>query len=273
MVDTPFFHMEKHPPVAWVRLNRPDKKNAMTPRAWSELPGLFAGLDADADLRAIVIAGTGDGFCAGIDLTAMIEAVPELAEPDQSGAVKWRLLERIAALQDAVTAVERCRKPVIASVHGFCIGAGLDLAAACDIRLCSSEAVFRLKEAAMGMVADLGALQRLPGIVGQGIAREMAFTAAPVSAERAKAVGLVSEVFADRAALEAGAARMAEAIAANAPLAVQASKAVLNHAEEGSVGEGLRFVAAVSAGLLPSADLREALAAFREKRPPTFRGR
>lgn len=272
MENLAFYEIEKSPPVAWVYLNRPEKKNAMNPPAWRELPAVFEDLDADPKIRAVVLAGRGSCFSTGIDLAAMAPELPELMEEKQKGGVKWRLLPKIRKLQEAISAVERCRKPVIAAIHGHCVGAGLDLAAACDIRLCAGDALFSLREAAVGFVADVGSLQRIPRIVGQGIARELAFTAKYVDADRGREILLVNAVHEDPDALFAAAGGMAADIAGNSPLAVQASKEVLNHAAGRTVEEGLRYVAAVSAGIIPSDDLTEAMTAFMERRKPVFSG-
>ncbi len=272
MGTKPFYRVEKKGHVGWVYLNRPEKKNAMNPSAWQEAPVVFKSLDRDPEIRAVVLTGRGPCFSAGIDLEAMIADMPELTEKRQWGGVKRRLTAKIAALQEATNAVERCRKPVLAAVHGHCIGAGLDLAAACDIRVCSADAAFCLKEAAVGFVADVGVLQRLPLIVGQGICRELAFTADTVDAERARQILLVSRVYEDRERMLAGAEEMASKIAQNAPLAVQATKEVLNYGTARQIQDGLDYVAAVSAGLIPSEDLTEALAAFAERRKPKFTG-
>lgn len=273
MSETPFYRVEKRPPVAWVRLNRPDRKNAMSPSAWEEAPAVFDQMDADPDIRAVVLAGEGSCFCAGIDLKRTLDWMGPVMGPDQSGGVKRMLLEKIRRLQASVSSVERCRKPVIAAVHGWCIGAGLNLASACDLRLCSRDAVFCLKEAAVGFVADVGALQRLPAIIGQGLTRELAFTAAEVSAERAREMHLVNAVHPSPDTLFREAQSLAERIAANPPLGVQAAKDVLNNDRMGAVDSGLRYVASVSANLIPSRDLEEALAAFAEKRKPRFEGK
>ena len=273
MANETFYSVESDPPVARVFLNRPEKKNAMNPAAWREAPTVFSALDADPEIRAILLAGNGPCFSTGIDIAGMMPEIPELLDAEQKGGVKWRLLPKIRALQEAVNAVERCRKPVIAAVHGYCLGAGLDLASACDIRLCSRDAVFSLREAAVGFVADVGALQRLPRIVGQGIARELAFTAAFVDAERARRILLVNAVLKDRAALLEAAEAMAREIAENSPLAVQASKEVLNFGAGRPVEDGLRYVASVSANIIPSDDLLEAMTAFSEKRKPVFPGK
>jgi enoyl-CoA hydratase len=272
MADTDFYRVEKKEHIGWVFLNRPEKKNAMGPAAWHEAPSIFANLDRDPQIRVVIVSGEGPCFSAGIDLEAMIADIPELTEKRQWGGVKRRLTARIAELQETMNAIERCRKPVLAAVHGHCIGAGLDMASACDIRICSADAAFCLKEAAVGFVADVGVLQRLPLIVGQGITRELAFTADIVDAERARQILLVSRIHENREALMAGAERMARRIAQNAPLAVQATKEVLNFTNARQVLEGLDYVAAVSAGLIPSEDLIEALAAFAERRKPMFTG-
>lgn len=267
-----FYHVEKKPPVAWVYLNRPDKKNAMNPPAWKEIIPIFEDIDADKDIRAVIISGKGPCFSAGIDLVGMSRELPELMENEQKGGIKWRLLKKIYALQDAISCIEWCRKPVIAAIHGHCIGAGLDMATACDIRLCTSDAVFSLREAAVGFVADVGVLQRIPRIVGQGYARELAYTAKNFEAASAKEMLLVNAVYEGYDALMDGARKMAEKIAANSPLAVEASKDVLNFSMGRPNDEGLKYVASVSTNIIPSKDLMEAMTAFAEKRKPNFSG-
>ncbi|MBA2882255.1 enoyl-CoA hydratase [Desulfosalsimonas propionicica] len=267
-----FYEVIKKPPVAWVYLNRPDKKNAMNPPAWKESIPIFEDIDKDPDIRVAVIAGRGPCFSAGIDLMGMAGEMPELMDSDQKGGVKWSLLKKISAMQDAISCIEWCRKPVIAAIHGHCIGAGLDMATACDIRICAADAVFCLKEAAVGFVADVGVLQRIPRIVGQGFARELAYTAKTIDAQKAAQMLLVNEIYPDAAAVMEGAEKLAAQIADNPPLAVQASKDVLNHGAEKSVEDGLKYVASVSANIIPSKDLMEAIAAFSEKRKPVFTG-
>jgi enoyl-CoA hydratase len=272
MQQPTFFLIEKKPTIAWVFLNRPDKKNAMCPSAWTELPGIFAELDGDPTIRAIILAGKGPCFSAGIDLQAMVPKLAELMEKDQSGGTKWRLLPKIKELQEAISAVEKCRKPVIAAIHGHCLGAGLDLATACDIRICSEDAIFSLKEAAVGFVADVGVLQRIPLIIGQGYARELAFTARNITAGKAREILLVGDVYKDVEVLMQKAEELAGEIADKSPLAVQAAKDVLNFCVGKSVEDGLRYVASMSANIIPSKDLQEALTAFAEKRKPRFTG-
>lgn len=271
-MTTQFYLVEKSGPIAMVWLNRPEKKNAMGKAAWEELPLIFAELSRDKHVRAVILAGRGDAFSAGIDLQEMVPELPELLKSDQSGATKWSLLPKIQLLQQAITSVERCRKPVIAAVHGFCLGAGLDLITACDIRIAAKNAHFCVKEAAVGFVADVGVLQRLPLIVGQGLARELAMTARMIDATRACQIGLVNEVHESYEAMLNAARTIALEIAENSPLAVEATKDVLNTAIEGVIDSGLKYVASVSANIIPSKDLFEALDAFREKRKPRFHG-
>jgi len=273
MSEYKFYVVEKKPPIAWVYLNRPDKKNAMNPPAWKESIPIFEDLDRDPDIRAVIISGKGSCFTAGIDLIAMSAELSELMDKDQKGAVKWQLIKKIYPLQDAMSCIEWCRKPVIAAIHGYCIGAGLDMTTACDIRLCSTDAVFSLKEAAVGFVADVGVLQRIPLIVGQGIARELAFTAKEFDARRAKEILLVNEVYPDHATLMKGAEALAIDISESSPLAVQASKDVLNYGVGKSVDDGLKYVASISTNIIPSNDLFEAFTAFTEKRKPKFTGK
>ncbi|MBS3731391.1 MAG: crotonase/enoyl-CoA hydratase family protein [Desulfobacterales bacterium] len=267
-----FYEVVKQPPVAWVYLNRPDKKNAMNPPAWKESIPIFEDLDRDKEIRAVVISGRGPCFSAGIDLMGMAGELPELMESGQTGGIKWDLLKKIYAMQNAISCIEWCRKPVIAAIHGHCIGAGLDMATACDFRICSQDAVFCLKEAAVGFVADVGVLQRIPQIVGQGYARELAYTAKEFDAQKAGRMLLVNDIFTDYEALMAGAQALAGQIAENPPLAVQASKDVLNYGVGKTVDEGLKYVGSVSANIIPSKDLMEAIAAFSEKRKPVFTG-
>ena len=268
-----YYLVEKKPPVAWVYLNRPEKKNAMNLPAWRESIPIFDDLDKDPDIRVVVISGRGSCFTTGIDLMSMMGAVPEILNNDQKGGTKWNLLSKIYDLQDTMTCIEKCRKPVLAAIHGYCVGAGLDMATACDIRLCSEDAIFSLRETAVGFVADVGVLQRIPLIVGQGIARELAYSAKEISAARAKEILLVNEVYRDYEELMKGAEEMAMEIAGKAPLAVQASKEVLNYGVGKSVNDGLRYVASISSNIIPSDDLMEAVTAFAEKRKPDFTGK
>jgi len=265
--------LERSGHVGTLWLDRPEQRNAMGPAFWTDLPVAMAELDADPDIRAVVLAGRGPHFTAGLDLAAMLGDVAGNAAEDGSPAARAaRFLPMVTRLQRALTTVERCSKPVIAAVQGACIGGGVDLVTACDVRLCSADARFSVRETRLAMVADVGTLQRLPRIVGRGHAAELALTGRDVGAARAREIGLVNDVLADAAALHAAAAALAAEIAANSPLAVQGTKHVLRACEDRTVDEGLDYVAVWNAAFLVSEDLTEAMTAFFEKRPAVFTG-
>ncbi len=268
--------------VATLWLDRPEARNAMGVDLWQDLPRAMDVLSADTAVRAVVIAAQGPHFSVGLDLKAMGGMLSGGSEGEDSGGGSSRpsmaararsARANVLRLQDSVTAVARCPKPVIAAVHGYCIGGGVDLIAACDIRLASADAVFSVREAKIAIVADLGSLQRLPAIIGAGHLAELAFTGKDISAERAKEIGLVNDVAADAEGVQKAAHTLAAEIAANSPIAVQGTKAVLAANEGRTVAEGLDYVATWNAGMLASDDLTEAVTAFMEKRPPKFTGR
>jgi len=255
--------------VARLTLHRPAKANALDMTMWQELRAAMGWIAATPAARVCILDASGGHFCAGIDLS-MLEV---LRSPDGCGCEgrsHERLLHTIRDLQDCVNSIERCPKPVLASIHGACVGGGIDLVTACDLRYCGPAAWFSVKEIDVGIVADVGTLQRLPRIVGEGVAREMAFTARAVDAREAQAIGLVNRCFDSADALFEGVAAMAAALAGKSPLALRGTKAILNHARDHGVAEGLEYVAAWNAAMLRSADLEEALAASREKRAPRF---
>ena len=267
-----FYSVEKKGQVAWVWLNRPEKKNSMNPPAWFETVPIFKELDEDDNIRVIIMAGRGSCFSAGIDLMSMIPLFSELTDKNQLGGTKRKFYEKILSLQEGISAMEKCRKPVIAAIHSYCIGGGLDVVTACDIRLCTKDAVFSLREAAIGFVADVGVLQRIPNIVGQGVARELAYTAKDIDAQRAKEINLVNGIYENYDELMAAAEAMALEIASNSPLAVQASKQVLKYGIGKSVDDSLKYNAAVSNYTIPSNDLMAAVQAFAQKKKPEFPG-
>jgi len=277
--ESPVLTIEPDGEVATLWLDRPEARNAMGVDLWRDLPRAMAVLAGDAAVRAVVIAGRGPHFSVGLDLKTMGGLLAGGGDTSDGGSSASSAARARGArtdvlrLQDAITAVARCPKPVIAAVHGYCIGGGVDLIAACDIRLASADAVFSVREAKMAIVADLGSLQRLPAIIGAGHVAELAFTGKDISAERAKEIGLVNDVAADTDGVHKAARSLAAEIAANSPIAVQGTKAVLAANEGRTVAEGLDYVATWNAGMLASEDLVEAVTAFMEKRPPKFTGR
>ncbi|KAL3134010.1 hypothetical protein ABBQ32_008448 [Trebouxia sp. C0010 RCD-2024] len=257
---------------AIVVLARPSKSNALDDTMWTELPQVFEALDKMDDVYAIVLGGEGKNFCAGID-TASLEA--DFINPSTTAQcparVRERLLHRIKSSQHTINAIELCRWPVIAAVQGACFGAGIDIITACDIRYSTNAATFCVKEVDVAIVADVGTLQRLPTIVGQGIASELSLTARVIKGEEAKQMGLVTQCFADETALLQHAHSTAELLAAKSPLATIGTKRVLIHARDHSVSDSLDYVAAYNAAMLPSRDIQEVFSAVvKGRRQPRF---
>lgn len=263
------------PGVAVVHLLGPGRGNMMGLAFWAELPQVFTALDADPGVRAVVLAGAGSHFSTGLDVQEVLGPWLEKLGPGTTAqaARRTELLGLIRSLQEGVSSVAACRKPVIAAVHGWCIGGGVDLISAVDVRLASADAKFSIREARLAIVADVGSLQRLRGIIGEGQLRELALTGRDITAARAEKIGLVNDVHADVDALMAAALQMAGEMAANSPLAVAGTKAVLNEAREEEIARGLRHVALWNSAFLHSEDLLEAVAALAGRRPAVFRGR
>ncbi|PKN67003.1 MAG: enoyl-CoA hydratase [Deltaproteobacteria bacterium HGW-Deltaproteobacteria-10] len=253
--------------VATVTLARMESLNALSLELALEITDVFKKLGAMDEVRVAILQSKARIFCAGLDLKDAASSFGDSAKGI------FNAIKRIQPLFDCCNAIEECPKPVIAAVHGKCIGGGLDMIAACDIRICSEDAIFSLKEANIGLVADMGVLQRLPLIVGQGFAREMAYTAGNYPARKAEKMGLVSDVYADKDALMAAAQQLANEIAANAPLAIQCTKEVLNFSRYTSVSEGMALAVQKNMFLLTTQDLKEAFIAFMEKRKPDFKGK
>jgi enoyl-CoA hydratase len=266
--------LEKNKGVVEVVLIGPGKGNAMGPDFWREIPVAFAALDRDDEARAIVVRGEGNNFSYGLDLAAMMgDLGSHFGSGENLAAERTGLLDLVGDMQKAFDNVAACRKPVIAAVAGWCVGGGLDLIAACDIRVCSADARFSLREVKVAIVADLGSLQRLPRIIGEGATRELAFTGKDITASRALQIGLVSEVSETREALLESARKLAREIADNPPLVVQGIKRVMNYCADKSVADGLGYVAVWNSAFLQSVDLVEAMTAFRERRVAQFKGR
>ncbi|TDV42609.1 crotonase/enoyl-CoA hydratase family protein [Actinophytocola oryzae] len=258
--------------VADVTLLGPGKGNAMGPDFWRELPIVFGELDRDDAVRAVVLTGSGANFTYGLDLPAMSGDWAGLLGDRALAKPRTEFLGKLRRLQDAVTAVAACRKPVIAAVSGWCIGGGVDVIAAADVRLASADAKFSVREVKVAIVADLGSLHRLAGIIGEGHLRELAYSGRDIDAARAEKINLVNDVYPDQEAVLAAARSLAADIAANPPLVVQGVKDVLNNQREHDVAAGLRYVGAWNAAFLPSEDLGEAVQAFVERRAPKFNG-
>ena len=261
---------EKQGRVATVWLCNPNKRNAMGPAFWAELPQVMAEISADDELAAVVLCAEGPAFSVGLDLKLMMGT---LAPSPSQIETRTRLLKEIHRLQAAISSVADCPLPVIAAVHGYCIGGAVDLISACDVRVAARDLSLSVREIKVGMVADIGTLQRLPRIVGQGHVAELAFTGKDIGAERALRIGLVNDLYDTGEEAIRAAHELAQEIAANSPLVVRGVKRVLAYSVEHSVEEGLEYVAMHNSAFLLSDDLAEAMAAFVQKRAPTFKGR
>jgi enoyl-CoA hydratase len=260
--------------VAQVTLIGPSKNNAMGPDFWRELPLVFGGLDADPGVRAVVVTGSGRNFSYGLDLAAMSGIFSPLTDgANNLAAPRTVLHDHIKQMQKALNAVADCRKPVVAAVQGRCIGGGVDLIAACDVRYASADASFSIREVKVAIVADMGSLQRLPAIIGDGHLRELALTGRDIDAARAERIGLVNDVLPDAEGALAAAHATAQEIAGNPPLVVHGVKDVLDQERSARVHAGLRYVAAWNAAFLASEDLSEAMTAVFAQRSPEFKGR
>jgi enoyl-CoA hydratase/carnithine racemase len=253
--------------VAHVELAREGKFNAMDHDMFEGIGETFRTLGGDPSVRAILLSGRGKHFTAGLDLQYAASQFPPSEDPGRAAEARLR---HIRWLQDAFTAAEEARPPVIAAIHGGCIGAGVDLATACDIRLASADAFSQVAEVDVAITADLGTLQRLGYLIPQGVLRELAFTGRRMGAEEAARYGLVNRIEPDRDACIAAALELARTIAAKSPLAVAGAKKSLNHSRGRTVEEGLRDVALWNAATLVSADLTEAIKARLGKTEPSF---
>jgi enoyl-CoA hydratase len=258
--------------VAQVTLTGPGKGNAMGPAFWAEVPTVFGALDADPDVRAIVLTGSGRNFSYGLDLPAMGDMLAPLMAEGALARARTDFHHRLTTMQQSITAVADCRTPTIASVHGWCIGGGVDLISAVDIRYASADAKFSVREVKLAIVADVGSLARLPLILSDGHLRELALTGKDIDAARAARIGLVNDVYDDAEASLAAARATAAEIAANPPLVVQGVKDVLDEQRTAKVAASLRYVAAWNAAFLPSKDLTEGITAMFAKRTPDFTG-
>ncbi|KAI3452556.1 hypothetical protein Pfo_009220 [Paulownia fortunei] len=255
--------------VFYLFINRPSRGNALSHDFFTEFPAALSSLDRNPEASVIILSGAGNHFCTGIDLLTLNSLSQDTRSAD-TGRTGEKLRREIKFLQRAVTAIEECRKPVIAAVHGACVGGGVDIITACDVRYSTENAFFSVKEVDLAITADLGTLQRLPGIVGFGNAMELALTARRFSGLEAKELGLVTRLFSNKEALEKGVEEIAEGIAARSPLAVVGTKRVLIQSRDLTLDQGLDYVATWNSGVLVSDDLTEAISAQRQKRKPLY---
>lgn len=255
--------------VAHIRFNRPDKRNAMNRAFWEEIRDVFArDIGERADVRVAVISSTGPHFTAGMDLSVFADIVSEAGDPARR---RERFRRGLLAYQESFTVIEKSRVPVLAAIQGGCIGGGVDLVSACDMRYCTRDAFFVVKEIDLGMVADVGTLQRLPHLMPQGLVRELAYTGRNLPADEAQRCGLVNSVHDSQAAMLDAVMEIARNIAAKSPLAIHGSKEMINYTRDHSVDEALNYMSVWNAAFIHGEDMPEAFRATQEKRPPRFK--
>lgn len=268
MSDYQAFRVELKDKIAHVIINRPEKINAMNADFWTEIIDIFRWVDQTDEVRVVVISGAGKHFSSGIDLQMLAQAGAAVSK--DYGRNAERIRRTVLSLQASFNAIDECRKPVLAAIQGYCIGGAIDMISACDMRYAAADALFSIKEIDMGMAADVGTLQRLPRIIGDGLMRELAYTGRMVPADEAREMGLVNRVFADQDALLEGVMAIAADIAAKSPLAIRGTKQMIRYARDHRVEDGLEYIATWNASMLQSNDLRVAIAAHMNKQKPEF---
>lgn len=261
------FEITRDGSVAHLRLTRPEASNALTLEFWRDFGPAVQALDQTGEILALVISGEGRNFCAGMDISVFSSgAIVSTDTP----ARRQVFHQTARTLQEALTTLEKVRFPVIAAIQGACVGAGLDMVAACDLRLASADVYFRIEEINIGMMADVGSLQRLPKLLPEGVVRELAYLGSSLSAERAERLGFVNAVHDDSEAVLAAAFDMARQIASRAPLALSGSKAAITYARDHTVAEGLEWAAIMQGSLWNTADIMTAIQARMTKQPASY---
>jgi enoyl-CoA hydratase len=265
----PFFEIEKRPDqkTAILYFNRPEKLNAMNWPFWRDLPLVVGDLEADPSVRVVIIAGRGKSFTVGLDVFDFFTQFQSIIT-GASASSREELRRLILKMQEGFDRIAGGEKVYICACHRHCIGAGLDIASACDLRISTRDTVFSLRETKIAIVADMGSLNRLPAIIGQGNARLMALTGRDVPAEEALRMGLLNAVYETQEAMTAGALALAAEIAANAAPAVAGAKHILNYMQDHSVRDGLNYVAAWNSAFLSVEEIQKALTAMLEKKKP-----
>lgn len=262
------FEVEIRDKVAHVTLSRPAEKNTMNRAFWKELPDIVRRLDDAAAARAIVLASTGKHFTAGMDLAVFTSGADTSGQ--ETGRVRANLMHTVLKLQQTFSCLDQARIPVLAAVQGGCIGGGVDMVSACDMRFATKDAFFCIQEINIGMTADVGTFPRLAYLMPQGLVRELAYTGRRFLADEARACGFVNAVFDTHEQLLDGVRGVAVEIAKRSPLAVWGSKEMLNYGRDHAIDDALRHIAVWQTGMFQPADMREAFTARAEKRDPDY---
>ena len=256
--------------VATVTINRPEKSNAFTLDMWKELGQVFRHVSELPEVRVVILTGSGKNFCAGMDLNVFM-SIPTLIEADDEEQKRLKLKEFILNLQENISAIEKCKVPVIAAIHGACIGGGINISTACDLIYTCDEAYISIKEVDLGIVADIGVLQRLPRTMSPMKVKELAFTGRNISGKEAKELGMVNDNFSSKEELHKQVAALANSIAQKAPSVIRGIKKVMLEQQNMTVTSALDHMAEYNSRNLFTEDLAEAMAAYFEKRPANFK--
>jgi enoyl-CoA hydratase len=262
------FKVEIENHIATVSFNRPEKSNSLHAEAWWEMKRIFEEMNDNPEVRVVILAGEGKHFCAGIDLSMLMSIMQ--FDTDCEARKREKIRRTILDLQDSITSIEKCRKPVLAAIHKACIGGAVDIATACDMRYCTDDAYFSIKEVDLGLVADIGTLQRLPTIINPGLVAELAYTGRNVAGKEAEKIGLANQSFETQEALMAYVRKIAASIASKSPVVIRGTKEVLLYKRDHSVTDSLNQVATWNAAMLISNDIQEAFRAFMEKRKAKY---
>ncbi|MCB1179288.1 MAG: crotonase/enoyl-CoA hydratase family protein [Leptospiraceae bacterium] len=264
-----FFEIKQEKNIAIIYLNKPEKRNAMDFSFWNELPAVIDEINKEKSIRAFVIAAKGKSFSTGLDVNSFSDQFQKYFQPNLAEGRK-EFHQLIIKMQSGINAVYNSNKPSIAIVQKHCIGGALDLISACDIRYCTKDAMFSLREAKVAIVADMGSINRLPAIIGDGNTRELALTAKDIDSDEALRIQLVSKIFPD---LETGleeAKKTAHEISENPSIVIEGLKEVMRFSEGKPLEAGLNYVCVWNSSFLSSAEFHEALNGFKNKKRPVY---
>ena len=266
------FDVETKDDIAHIRMIRPDKANSMIPEFWDELPQIVNQLSEGNDARAIVLSAEGRHFCSGMDLSVFADNNDVSVQSNEKHISRQRASFRTTALQlqRTFSCLEESRLPVLSAIQGACIGGGIDMVSATDLRYATKDAFFCIQEINIGMTADVGTLQRMPKLVPEGVVRELAYTGRNMSASEAKERGFVNEIYEDQDAMDDAVLEIAKEIASKSPMAIWGTKQTLNYGRDHSVADGLEYIATWNAAMFDPDDMAEAFMAQTENREADF---
>ena len=266
------FDVETKDDIAHIRMIRPDKANSMIPEFWDELPQIVNQLSDGNDARAIVLSAEGRHFCSGMDLSVFADNNDVSVQSNAKHISRQRASFRTTALQlqRTFSCLEESRLPVLSAIQGACIGGGIDMVSATDLRYATKDAFFCIQEINIGMTADVGTLQRMPKLVPEGVVRELAYTGRNMSASEAKERGFVNEIYEDQDAMDDAVLEIAKEIASKSPMAIWGTKQTLNYGRDHSIADSLEYIATWNAAMFDPDDMAEAFMAQTENRDAEF---